>query len=98
MPDSQDIFGETLLDNKDSPIKNEIVENNILFVAMEIEKMTNSQEDVTYLDAIVEFCEKNNIEIEEAPKFLHKNILEKLKNQAIDLKLIEGHKKAKLPF
>ena len=65
-------------------------------VALEIERLKSS--GITYLDAIVIFCEKHNIEIEEAPKYIHKNILIKLKNEAIELKLIHGEKPAKLPF
>ena len=65
-------------------------------VALEIERLKSS--GITYLDAIVIFCEKHNIEIEEAPKYIHKNILEKLKQESIELKLIYGEPSAKLPF
>ena len=66
-------------------------------VAIEIEKMV-SNDDLTYLEAICHFCDINGIDVEEAPKYIHKNIQEKLKLEVQKLKLISGEEKAKLPF
>lgn len=66
-------------------------------IAIEIEKMV--ADGLNYIEAVVEFCEKYNIEVEDAPKFIHKNIMEKLKLDAERLKHVESTKgKGKLPF
>ena len=68
-------------------------------IAIEIERMV-SDGTLTYLEAICEFCEINEIEIEEAPKFLHKNVLEKLKLESAEHNLLKEkpEKSGKLPF
>ena len=66
-------------------------------VAIEIEKMV-SNDDLTYIEAICHYYDINGIDVEEAPKYIHKNIQEKLKLEVQKLKLISGEEKAKLPF
>jgi len=46
---------------------------------------TNS---MSYLDAIVWLCEKNNIEIEDIKKYLNLPIVEQLEKEAMDLNII----------
>ena len=68
-------------------------------VALEIEAIVRSAKgNLTYVDAVVHFCEKNELEVEDIAKVLHKNILEKIKEESIQLNIIKGEKKAKLPF
>lgn len=68
-------------------------------VALEIERIYGEGEgDLTYVDAVVEFCENNEIEVEDVIRVLHKNIVEKIKEESIALNIIKGNKKKKLPF
>ena len=43
---------------------------------------------MSYLDAIVWLCEKNNIEIEDVKKYLNLPIVEQLEKEAMDLNII----------
>ena len=42
-----------------------------------------------YIDAIVHFCEENNVDIESVPKLLSKPLKEKLKYEAMELNLLK---------
>ena len=65
--------------------------------AKQIEAMV-AETDIGYMDAIVAWCEKNGIEIEQAVTYVKKNqvIKAKLEMEAEQLNLIE--KSAKLPI
>jgi cell division ATPase FtsA len=43
---------------------------------------------MTYIDAIVWICEKNNIEIEDIKKYLNTSIVENLEKEAMDLNIL----------
>jgi hypothetical protein len=43
---------------------------------------------MTYIDAIVWICEKNNIEIEDIKKYLNLSIVENLEKEAMDLNIL----------
>lgn len=64
----------------------------------EIEKLVNTY-DLEYMDAVVHFCEKNNIEIETAASIIKSNlkIKSKLQIEAEGLNMLT-FKSAKLPF
>ena len=51
-----------------------------------------------YMDAILELCEKHEIEPEVSGKYLSKPIIEKLQIEASDRNLIKQKKSGKLPF
>ena len=51
-----------------------------------------------YIDAIVHFCEENNVDIESVPKLLSKPLKEKLKYEAMELNLLKRTSHAKLPI
>ena len=51
-----------------------------------------------YIDAIVFFCEENNVDVESIPKLLSKPLKERLKCEAIDLNLLKKTSRAKLPL
>jgi hypothetical protein len=79
---------------------NEIIENKFLTSAKfssEIETIV-SQEKVNYIDAIVMFCEKNDLEIDSVTKLVSKSLKEKLKHDAIELNFIKKTSQAKLPI
>lgn len=65
--------------------------------ASQIEQMV-ADSDIGYMDAIVAWCEMNNVEIEQAVTYVKKNqvIKAKLEIEAEQLNLIE--KSAKLPI
>ena len=51
-----------------------------------------------FIDTIVTFCAKNNIEVESVKKLLTASLKDKIKVEAQDLNLIKGEKSGKLPF
>ena len=64
----------------------------------EIEKIAKENKDMKYMDSIVFFCEKNNIDIESIPKLISKPLKEKLKAEAMELNLLKRTSHAKLPL
>jgi hypothetical protein len=66
--------------------------------AQEIESLVQANEDMNYIDAIVYFCEKNNIDIESVPKLISKPLKEKLKYEAMELNFLKRSSRAKLPL
>ena len=53
---------------------------------------------LNYIDAIVEYCEKNSIDIESVSKLISKPLKEKLKCEAMDLNFLKKTTRAKLPL
>ena len=66
--------------------------------AEEIEKIAHDNKDMSYIDAIVYFCEQNNVDIESVPKLMSKPLKEKLKCEAMELNLLKKTSHAKLPL
>jgi hypothetical protein len=66
--------------------------------AQEIEKLVQSEEDINYIDAIIVFCDKNNIDLESVPKLLSKPLKEKIKYEAMELNFLKKTSKARLVF
>mgnify|MGYP001171649031 FL=1 len=64
----------------------------------EIEKIAQQNKDMSYVDAIVHFCEKNNLDVESVPKLITKPLKEKLKGEAMELNLLKRTSHAKLPI
>ena len=58
------------------------------------------EEKMNYIDAILFFCEKENIEVESVSKLMTKPLKEKLKVDATNLNFMKskGASKAKLPL
>ncbi len=52
---------------------------------------------MSYMDAIIHYCEENNVEVESAAKMLTKQIKEKIQFQSQKLNLIKGPKPGVLP-
>jgi hypothetical protein len=65
--------------------------------AKEIESLVQSEE-MSYIDAIIHFCEKNNIELESVPKLISKPLKEKIKYEAMELNFLKRTSRAKLVF
>lgn len=66
--------------------------------AEEIESIVHENNDMSYIDAIVFFCEKNNLDVDSIPKLVSKPLKEKLKAEAIELNLLKRTSHAKLPL
>ena len=79
----------------------ELVENKFYcsrkFVE-EIESIALENKDMKYIDAIVFFCEKNNLDVEVVPKLMSKPLKEKLKCEAMELNFLKKTSHAKLPL
>jgi hypothetical protein len=65
--------------------------------AQEIESLVSEQKS-SYIDAIVNFCEQNNIDLESVPKLISKPLKEKLKYEAMELNFLKKSSRAKLPL
>jgi len=81
---------EKVLDEKFlTPIKFSYIIENIVLT-----------EKLNYIDAIIHYCEKENIEVESVSKLMTKPLKEKLKVDATNLNFMKnvGASKAKLPL
>ena len=63
-----------------------------------IEKLVLLNKDMNYIDAIIHFCEQNNIDIESVPKLISKPLKEKIKYEAQELNFLKRSSRAKLPL
>ena len=66
--------------------------------AQEIEALVQVNRDMNYIDAIVYFCDNNNIDVESVPKLISKPLKEKLKYEAQELNFLKRSSRAKLPI
>ena len=66
--------------------------------AQEVEKIVQENDDMNYIDAIIFFCEKNNIDLESVPKLISKPLKEKIKYEAMELNFLKRTSRAKLVF
>ena len=64
--------------------------------SLEIETIV-VKEKCNYIDAIVQYCEINKIEIEPVSKLISKPLKERLKHDAITLNFMKKTSKARLP-
>lgn len=65
--------------------------------AQEIEKIVQ-YDNVSYIDSIIFFCEKNNIDLEMIAKLISKPLKDKIKQEAIELNFLKKTSRAKLPL
>lgn len=61
-----------------------------------IEDLVKNSKDMNYIDAIVYYCEENNIELESVSKLISKPLKEKIKCEAINLNFLKRTSRAKL--
>lgn len=54
--------------------------------------------DMNYIDAIVEYCEVNGIELDTVGKLVSKPLKEKIRVQAMDLNFLKKTTRGKLPL
>ena len=65
--------------------------------SMEIENIV-AKEGMNYIDAIVHYCELNELEVESVTKLVSKPLKEKLKWDATRLNFMKRTSRAKLPL
>ena len=66
--------------------------------AEQIESLVLENKEMNYIDAIVFFCEQNNIDVESVPKLISKPLKEKIKCDAQQLNFMKKTSRAKLPI
>lgn len=52
---------------------------------------------ITYMDAIIDYCEKNDIDLSTVKSIVNKSLREKIKSEAVDLKMLKEKKGGVLP-
>jgi len=65
--------------------------------SMEIEDIV-AEEKINYIDAICQYCEMNDIEVDSVTKLISKPLKERLKYDAINLNFMKKTSRAKLPL
>jgi hypothetical protein len=66
--------------------------------AQEIENLVQVNVEMNYIDAIIHFCDQNNIDLESVPKLISKPLKEKIKYEAMELNFLKKTSRAKLVF
>ena len=66
--------------------------------AQEIESLVKDNQNLSYIDAIVHFCESNSIDLESVPKLISKPLKDKIKCEAMELNFLKKTSRAKLIF
>ena len=66
--------------------------------AQEIESIVHETNGMSYIDAIVYFCEQNKIDLESVPKLISKPLKEKIKYEEMELNFLKRSSRAKLPL
>jgi|TARA_X000000368_G_scaffold63441_2_gene44959 hypothetical protein len=62
-----------------------------------IEDIVKKHKELSYVDAIVKYCDENNIEIETTARLITKQLKEKIQHQSAQLNLLKGGKPGMLP-
>ena len=63
-----------------------------------IEGVVKDKRPITYMDAIVWYCEENNIEIETTIRLISKSLKEKIQVEAMNANMLKVEKGGKLPI
>ena len=63
-----------------------------------IEGVVKEKRPVTYMDAIIWYCEQNNIEIETTSRLISKSLKEKIQVEAMNANMLKVEKGGKLPI
>ncbi len=62
-----------------------------------IEDIVKKHKELSYVDAIVKYCDENNIEIETTASLITKQLKEKIQHQSAQLNRLKGGKPGMLP-
>tara|TARA_R110001592_G_scaffold74383_2_gene226236 strand:+ start:576 stop:803 length:228 start_codon:yes stop_codon:yes gene_type:complete len=71
--------------------------HNTQSFSVEIESLVKGNRGLTYLDAIVHYCDKNEIEIETGAKLINTIIKKKVEAEALELNCLK-EKQNQLPI
>ena len=52
---------------------------------------------ITYMDAVIDYCNNNDIDLSTVNPMINKSLKEKIKSEAINLKMIKDKKGGTLP-
>ena len=63
-----------------------------------IEGVVKDKKPITYMDAIIWYCEQNNIEIETTSRLISKSLKEKIQVEAMNANMLKVEKGGKLPI
>ena len=66
--------------------------------AQEIESLVHENEGMSYIDAIVHFCELQSIDVESVPKLISTPLQETLKYESMELNFLKKSSRAKVPL
>lgn len=66
--------------------------------AREVEELCRSRKDSSVIDAIIELCERHQIEPESVAKLVSKPIKERLKAEFEQRNMIRGGRRSRLPL
>jgi hypothetical protein len=61
-----------------------------------IENIVKNNSEMNYIDAIIYYCEENNVEVESISKLVSKPLKEKIKYNAVNLNFLKRTSKARL--
>ena len=61
-----------------------------------IEELVKVNKDMNYIDAIIHYCDQNNIEVDSVGKLISKPLKEKIKCDGINLNFLKRTSRAKL--
>jgi hypothetical protein len=78
--------------------KDKLIEDKFMTTvrfSTEVETLVNS-DSMSYIDAIIHYCDTNDIELESVPKLISKPLKEKLKYEAQQLNYMKKTSRAKL--
>ena len=62
-----------------------------------IEGVVKDKRPISYMDAIIWYCEENNIEIETTSRLISKSLKEKIQVEAMNANMLKMEKGGKLP-
>ena len=63
-----------------------------------VENFVRTHRDSNYIDAIIEVCEKNEIDIRDSKKLISKEIIKHVEFEAKELNLLQGGHSTMLPI
>lgn len=58
-----------------------------------VEMFVRTRKGVSYIDAVVQLCEDNELDLRDAKKLVSKQLIDHIENEARELNMIQGGKK-----
>ena len=89
--------------NRNNPHFTNLTTSDILYnmnskeFSLIIEGVVKEKRPITYMDAIIWYCEENDIEIETTSRLISKSLKEKIQVEAMNANMLKMEKGGKLP-